>query len=773
MKAYSVTNQLKYKFLAFTILGVVLTAVLTGLSVAIPYYSYIKQDNERQLIQSTTDRSRLVETYLNNLLSISSQVTSRTFARKQLELYNLGEIDYQQVNRQTKAVLMDAMNKSPELISIIRYDITSKPIVHIGLEFDTSNLITPDKTSFLTQVGGPLTLAGTYCIYVTAPILSGDKNIVGHDILVYKLDKLKAIIDTPSGLGSSSKISLAYFDNEVAHLFFNTDKHQSSFGPELNSALKQALNGNTGILEDRTENNIKVAYSSIGNFSWALLLSINSDELYNPVIDQITYTSGIMLLLISIGSIVTLIIIKPLSGKILIHTDELENEVKSKTSELTIVNKSLNTLNLANEILLRSDSEQNLLDDITRILVDTTEFNSVLVMLIDINEPDKLDIASFYSNNSDSIDTDMLIQGKTWKTSPIGKILSDLEPHIYKKTHSDIHSENLFRHINNEEIMTAATFPLIDDKNIIGATLAYSYEDITLDKQQINLLQRLNNNLAFGLISIRNKISHNGLQKQLMHAQKMEAIAHLSNVISHEFNNILGYILRNTKFIQAYYKKPNNESDIDEYLKRIKSSISNAKKLLTQLLAFSSESDSSSDSIKIESVINDTQKILNSSMPDTIDIFYHINNHDSQASISPLQLNQIIMNLCMNSRYAMKDIGQIDIELNQVEINHMECTSCHQTIQGNFNELVIKDNGPGISDDLIEHIFEPFYSTKRFGKGSGMGLSMVHGIVHDNNGHIFVTTTLGESASFHILLPVIETNNHSLPSNDLSNSDQV
>jgi CheY-like chemotaxis protein len=122
----------------------------------------------------------------------------------------------------------------------------------------------------------------------------------------------------------------------------------------------------------------------------------------------------------------------------------------------------------------------------------------------------------------------------------------------------------------------------------------------------------------------------------------------------------------------------------------------------------------------------------------------------------PVQLEQVLLNLCINARDAMAGTGQVVLAVRAAPERSGVCTSCRQKFTGRFVELSVRDSGPGIAPGVIDRMFEPFYSTKEVGKGSGMGLSMVHGIVHEHRGHLIVDTKRGGGSTFRILLPDAE-----------------
>jgi CheY-like chemotaxis protein len=121
-----------------------------------------------------------------------------------------------------------------------------------------------------------------------------------------------------------------------------------------------------------------------------------------------------------------------------------------------------------------------------------------------------------------------------------------------------------------------------------------------------------------------------------------------------------------------------------------------------------------------------------------------------------VQVEQVLLNLAINARDAMAGSGSVALAVREARHAGSVCTACRQKFSGSFVELSVTDTGPGIAEDVLDRMFEPFFSTKDVGKGSGMGLSMVHGIVHDHGGHVLVDTTPGFGARFRVALPAVE-----------------
>jgi len=240
------------------------------------------------------------------------------------------------------------------------------------------------------------------------------------------------------------------------------------------------------------------------------------------------------------------------------------------------------------------------------------------------------------------------------------------------------------------------------------------------------------------------------LEAQLRQAQKMEAIGQLTGGIAHDFNNLLtsimGYVVLATEREAGH-----GDAKLAKYLEQAHLSCVRARDLIQQMLTFSRGQRGEPRPLSLPPFVKESVKLLRSSLPATIEIETDLGDEIPAVLLDPVQLDQILLNLCINARDAMGGIGIIRVAAHPLPTKDLVCTSCRQVISGNFVELRIADTGPGITPAVIDRMFEPFYTTKEVGKGSGMGLATVHGIVHEHGGHVIVDTAPGRGATFRVL----------------------
>jgi len=240
------------------------------------------------------------------------------------------------------------------------------------------------------------------------------------------------------------------------------------------------------------------------------------------------------------------------------------------------------------------------------------------------------------------------------------------------------------------------------------------------------------------------------LQNDLEQARKMEALGQLTGGIAHDFNNMLGVIMGYTNLSLEKFKDKMDEKQT-EYLQQVLQASDRAKDLIAQMMIFSRSEKNQSQPMNIASLVKQDIKMLRSIIPSSIIINQDIDENLPQIMVEPVKLQQILMNLSVNAKDAMEGHGTLGIKLKWAKDVHARCQACFDEITGDWVELTVTDTGSGMSPEVIKHAFEPFFTTKEAGKGTGMGLAVIHGIVKDFEGHIFINSQPGLGTSIHLL----------------------
>jgi PAS domain S-box-containing protein len=258
-------------------------------------------------------------------------------------------------------------------------------------------------------------------------------------------------------------------------------------------------------------------------------------------------------------------------------------------------------------------------------------------------------------------------------------------------------------------------------------------------------------NLLLGLA--RDISQRRELEEQLRQSHKMESIGTLAGGIAHDFNNILGIILGNTELAIDDLPKWNPARlNLDE----IRIATLRAKDVVRQLLSFARKTKLEKKPTNITPIIKESLKLLRSSISTSVEIRQNIPDYVDTILADPTQINQVLINLCTNADHAMPDGGVIAITLKNIELDEMTATKYPELGSGRYVNLIVSDTGLGISQEEIDRIFDPYFTTKEVDRGTGMGLAVVHGIVKGHNGLITVESELGIGTTFNIYFPAVE-----------------
>ncbi|HEY6443980.1 MAG TPA: PAS domain S-box protein [Candidatus Acidoferrales bacterium] len=240
------------------------------------------------------------------------------------------------------------------------------------------------------------------------------------------------------------------------------------------------------------------------------------------------------------------------------------------------------------------------------------------------------------------------------------------------------------------------------------------------------------------------------LEEMFLQAQKMEAVGRLAGGVAHDFNNLLGVIIGYSDIVEARLK---DDDPVRAKVAQIKKAGQGAARLTRQLLAFSRQQILDSRILDLNSVVTDVQKMLQRLIGADVEMVTSLCPNLATVKADQGQMEQVIMNLIVNSRDALPDGGTLTIETSNVELDDLYVLSHPELTAGSFVMLAVTDTGTGIDAETQKHIFEPFFTTKEQGKGTGLGLSTVYGVVKQSGGSISVSSEVGRGTTFKIYLP--------------------
>ena len=314
-----------------------------------------------------------------------------------------------------------------------------------------------------------------------------------------------------------------------------------------------------------------------------------------------------------------------------------------------------------------------------------------------------------------------------------------------------IHLDSLIDFPYDEESVSAVVYGF--DKESQHGQLVRAQmtaKDGSVLEVEINVTGIIHNAWSSALVTMRDLSYRRQLEKKLVQFQKMQAIGTLAGGIAHDFNNILAAIVGYTEL--AF--RATAEGHVNKkYLREVLNSSNRAKELIKQILSFSRQSDQQKKALQMDLIVREAIKLLRATMPATVDIQHEI-DRDCFILSDPTQIHQIVMNLSVNAFHSMLDKGgTLKINLQKLDLKKVKNIPGFRP--GPYARLTISDTGHGIDPQVIERIFDPFFTTKEPSKGTGMGLSVVHGLVKSLKGYISVKSSPGEGSVFEVYLPRI------------------
>lgn len=248
------------------------------------------------------------------------------------------------------------------------------------------------------------------------------------------------------------------------------------------------------------------------------------------------------------------------------------------------------------------------------------------------------------------------------------------------------------------------------------------------------------------------------LRNQLREVQKMEAMGTLAGGIAHDFNNILAAIIGYAELAGLSYPEDNQlNANLDQVLK----AGYRAKELVNQILTFSRQGSGEQKPVQVHLITKEVLDLLQATIPKSIDIKTSIATNTPLVLVDPTQIHQVLMNLCTNAYHAMKEQGgTLEVSLQTVRLTPDDFIGGLKLEPGDYIKLSVSDTGHGMSQGVRDRIFEPYFTTKKQGEGTGLGLAVVHGIIKSHSGHINVYSEPGQGTVFNVYLPCIESGSH-------------
>ncbi|MGL1900612.1 MAG: transporter substrate-binding domain-containing protein [Fibrobacterales bacterium] len=288
----------------------------------------------------------------------------------------------------------------------------------------------------------------------------------------------------------------------------------------------------------------------------------------------------------------------------------------------------------------------------------------------------------------------------------------------------------------------------------------YAFKNIELEQvtqagaQQyvlINLLSKMSGKKITSIMgTVADLTDFRDLEQRVRQNEKMDAIGNLAGGIAHDFNNILGGIYG---FTQISMKYAEEGSKLKRNLNQIKVAADRAKDLIDKILRFSRKGETIAEPLLLSPIIKEVVGLLRATIPKTVVFEEHLSDDTRAVMANATNIHELLMNVCSNAAYAMNNRGKITVSHEEIVLSEGVMGYCGESIPGAYSVVTVRDTGPGIARDTLSKVFDPYFTTKPIGSGTGMGLAVVHGIMNEIGGNIIIDTSAGRGSAFKFYLP--------------------
>ncbi|MEI6561718.1 MAG: PAS domain S-box protein [Verrucomicrobiota bacterium] len=401
--------------------------------------------------------------------------------------------------------------------------------------------------------------------------------------------------------------------------------------------------------------------------------------------------------------------------------------------------------------LIRNEPDEGkLLDGVCNVLVETRGY---LAAWIGVPQTEsKLVVPAAHAGCGKGISQEAPI---TWDDTPNGQgpsgtAVREWVPCVIKDIATDPRVEPWRQSALAVGIGSIASFPMIAEKRLWGVITIKANRPNAFSEEEIQLLTDLANEVGQAVQNIHHRIDRERLEEAHRQEQKMVAVGQLAGGVAHDFNNILG---ANMLQIGLLMERPDLTPELRQALEELEQGAFRASNLTRQLLLFSRKQAVQMKALDMKAVLESIHGMLARLLGETVLMKVQTDAELMWVKADHGMLEQVIVNLCVNARDAMPHGGKLTFRVEKLEIEAGSAPVHLDIHPGKFVCLSVADTGTGIAPEDIKHIFEPFYTTKEVGKGTGLGLATVHGIIQQHGGWIDVESKVGEGTVFRVYLP--------------------
>ncbi len=733
----SETQRLQKLIVISSALGIMLVGFIVATVSIVPIYDHLKREEERNLKLALNTKTMAVEEYLFRARDVCLQIASRTGARRILEDFREGKITAEEAWDKSGTLLIDAVNASHEVWNLTRKDSNGRVVVQLGVDLPDSLVSEVDTQATEPVFRGPVAIGRASYLIVITPITNSESVRLGTDVVLFRLFNLERIIEDYTGLGKTGETLIATIDHNEVHLFFpfryrGSVSDKVPLNSQIGTAIQRTAEHGSGIIfpNEVPRGKDVIAYGPVRGTNWALMVRISRDELYAPVNRRILANVKIMIALVLLGTLGMVLLVRPLTGKMIIRADELEREVQEKTADLQ------------KELAGRKRMEKWLLDSERRYRTLLEEVPDVIFILDDVGKFTYVNtqVEKFLETSVNS-----LLDTYLWDH------VMD-EDVIRAKQILKVELESIW----DEEIRMIAgsgdsKFARIRCKASQLENEPIRYEGVMRD---ITRRRKLEEELKTSREELLEKIKIiDDLYEHIVQSGKSKAIADHTAEVAHELRQPLaiigGFARRMARQIDS--KDTPTDAMRREFCDIMISEIQRLEKILSNLIDFTRHESVRLETVDPNDIVERVLRVHSGRMAEKeLRLDTDLSKEVGEVRLDPNRFEQVVRNLISNAIEASPEKETIKVET-RFFIAAKKAQETGGLESESYFELKIENDGKIISPDELQKIFSPFFTTKDY--GTGIGLTISKKIVEDHKGSISVKSDR-EGTVFTVWLPL-------------------
>ncbi len=519
-------NALQKQLLTLTVLGTIITSLVIATVIALTFLQHDKAHHELNLKATADNRALAIKQYLDRIGFISMQVTSRTFAREKLQQYQNNEIILSKLQEFSIPILNDAMAHSPEILGITRLGKNGQLLTAVG------QVIPPELWPIPVEgvdarhlISPPVRIGEQMVLLVGAKILGRQNQRLGTDIVAFSNSELTLLQQDRQGLSHGESLYIGHLNgDQIQAVKANGSLAASDMNAAIVNALSQGALGNSGIDRSTRANGTDfiTAYTQIGDYPWGLAISAERHELYAPMRKQIGTIIGIVAVLILTGIGIMYLTLRPLTGRILIHTDELEEKIYKNTKELQRSNRALSTISACSNAIIHAQNEQELLHNVCNVFMTTGGYRLAWIGYAQHDENKSVLPVAQAGFEDGYLETAKVswAEDNERGRGPGGTSIRSSAPFLIRDVLNDARFEPWREEANKRGFASVIGLPLTHDENTFGTLLIYAVERDAFDIEEIRLLSELAEDLAYGIMSLRTREERQWAEQELIDSEE-------------------------------------------------------------------------------------------------------------------------------------------------------------------------------------------------------------------------------------------------------------